>query len=63
MRSLDDYRDFMTSSAAMNFTRWRTFNDESFPVKTGANYKENIEYLRTFLKGRMKYLDSIWLKK
>lgn len=61
LKSLDDYAAFMDASVAMNFTRWRIFNADEFPVKTGANYEENIEYLRSFLTKRMAYLDSIWL--
>lgn len=60
LRSLNAYRDFLTPAAEANFYRWKTFNKSSFPVKTGANYIENIEYLRTFLTERMRYLDSIW---
>ncbi len=59
--SLDDYAALMEASAKLNFTRWRTFNADEFPVRTGADYAENIEYLRTFLTKRMEYLDSVWL--
>lgn len=62
LQSLDDYAAYMSASTDMNFTRWRIFNADEFPVKTGANYEENIEYLRTFLTQRMAYLDSIWLE-
>jgi len=61
IKSLYDYQEYMSSSVAMNFTRWRNFNAADLPVKTGANYEENIEYLRIYLTGRMAYLDSIWL--
>ena len=61
LKSLEDYYYYMVSSADMNFTRWRNFNSEDLPVKTGANYEENIEYLYNFLYARMEYLDSIWL--
>lgn len=61
LRSLHDYAASLRASADMNFTRWRIFNADEFPVKTGSNYDENIEYLHTFLTKRMAYLDSIWL--
>lgn len=61
LKSLAEYEEMMTASAAMNFTRWRIFNADEFPVKTGRNYEENIEYLYNFLTARMEYLDSIWL--
>lgn len=62
LKSLDAYAAYIRSSADMNFTRWRIFNADEFPVKTGADYEENIEYLRVFLTERMAYLDSIWLE-
>ena len=60
--SLTDYETMLTSAAGMNFSRWRTFNDPAAPVRTGADFHENIEFLRTFLTDRMAYLDSIWLE-
>jgi len=62
LRSLADYEAMLESAAAMNFTRWRTFNANEFPVKTGADFHENIEYIRSFLTQRMAYLDSVWLE-
>ena len=61
LKSLTDYATYMSSSTDMNFSRWHNFNASDLPVKTGANYKENIEYLYNFLLPRMAYLDSIWL--
>ena len=60
--SLDEYESLLTPAAALNFHRWRTFNASEFPVKTGADFHENIEYIRAFLTARMAYLDSIWLE-
>ncbi len=57
--SLSDYEEMLTPAAAQNFSRWRSFNE--FHVKTGKDYPENIQYLRTFLTERMSYLDSLWL--
>lgn len=59
--SLDTYEEMFTAAAAQNFSRWNTFNHKDLPVKTGADFAENIDYLRTFLTERMAYLDSIWL--
>lgn len=59
--SLADYEAMLTAAAGMNFSRWRIFNADEFPVETGADYPANIEYLRAFLTQRMAYLDSIWL--
>ena len=61
LQSLTAYEEMLTAAAGMNFTRWRTFNDPKFPVKTGEDFHENIEFMRNFLTERMEYLDSIWL--
>ena len=61
LMSLTAYEEMLTAAAAMNFDRWRTFNDPKFPVRTGEDFHENIEFMRTFLTNRMAYLDSIWL--
>ncbi|MBQ7455804.1 MAG: CotH kinase family protein [Clostridia bacterium] len=62
LQSLDDYAALLSASAAMNFTRWRIFNAEEFPVETGEDYAANIEYLRAFLTERADYLDAVWLE-
>lgn len=61
LMSLEDYEAMLTAAAAMNFDRWRTFNDSKFPVRTGEDFHENIEFMRRFLTDRMNYLDSLWL--
>lgn len=58
--SLDDFVSEVEASAAMNFVRWPIFNHKSRPLKTGANYKENIEYVRSFLSGRLNFLNEAW---
>lgn len=60
MKSLDDYAAELDASARMNFTRWRVFNHNTRAVKTGATYEENIEYLRSWIRSRMAYLNSAW---
>ena len=62
LMSLSAYEEMLSSAADMNFDRWRTFNDPKFPVKTGEDFHENIEFIRTFLTDRMAYLDSLWLE-
>ncbi|MBO4379310.1 MAG: CotH kinase family protein, partial [Clostridia bacterium] len=59
--SLDEYEALLSPAGELNFTRWRTFNADEFPVKTGADLHGNFEYLRNFLTVRMAYLDSLWL--
>lgn len=58
--SLDAYEAELAASANMNFTRWRVLNHETRAIKTGASFEENIEYLRTWIKERMAYLDQSW---
>lgn len=62
LMSLDNYALMLQNASEMNFTRWKTFNAKEFSVRTGADYAENIEYLRTFITDRMQYLDSLWLE-
>ena len=62
LMSLSAYEEMLSSAADMNFDRWRTFNDPKFPVRTGEDFHENIEFIRTFLTDRMAYLDSLWLE-
>ena len=61
LSSLDEYEALLSPAGELNFTRWRTFNADEFPVRTGADLHENFEYLRHFLSVRMAYLDSLWL--
>ena len=54
--------ELLSPAAALNFTRWRTFNASEFSVKTGADFEENIAYLQSFLTDRLNYLDALWLE-
>lgn len=62
LMSLSDYAQLLSPAAALNFTRWHTFNASEFPVRTGADFEENIAYLRDFLTDRLNYLDALWLE-
>ncbi|MBQ4266029.1 MAG: CotH kinase family protein [Clostridia bacterium] len=58
--TLDQYAGELAASAEMNFLRWRIFNHDTRAVKTGADYPQNIEYLRRWIRARMAYLDTAW---
>ncbi len=60
LRALDDYAKELTDSARMNFARWRVLNSKGREMKTGATYEENIEYLESWIRQRMKVLDEAW---
>lgn len=60
IRSLDSYAKELDASAQMNFKRWRVLNHSSREMKTGATYEENIEYLRDWIRERMRVLDAAW---
>ncbi len=60
LRSIDDYAQEITASAAMNYTRWPVFNASDRPAKTGRNYAENIDYVKNFLTLRMAFLQENW---
>lgn len=61
LHSISVWAEQLAAAAQLNFSRWRTFNADEFPVKTGADFAANIAYLQSFLTQRMAYLDSIWL--
>jgi hypothetical protein len=61
LRSLNDYVAEISGSAAMNFARWPVFNMASREVKTGANYQENIDFIKNYLKRRMEFLAENWI--
>lgn len=61
VQSIDEYAAQVEASAAMNFKRWPVFNIPARPVKTGADYQENIDYIKNFLTTRMAFLEEEWL--
>ncbi len=58
--SIEDMASGIRASADMNFIRWPVFNISGRPVKTGADYDENIAYIKDFIRARTAYLDGIW---
>lgn len=58
--SVEAYADGIRDCAAMNFVRWPVFNIKARLVRTGADYQENIDYLTTFLRKRMAFLEREW---
>ncbi len=61
LSSIDTYAAEITASAAMNFIRWPVFNIPARVVQTGANYQENIDYIKIFLEKRMAFLQENWI--
>lgn len=61
LRTLSELESHLESSAAMNFTRWPVFNNPARSIQTGADYAENIQYIRTFLTQRMAFLEEEWV--
>ena len=59
LMSLDEYAERVRASAAMNFIRWPIDGEEN--TDTGADFEENVEYLRTFITKRRQWLDTQWL--
>ena len=60
LRSLDEYVQELEASAAMNFARWPIFNSPNWQVETGKDYPTNIAYLKSFIEGRMAFLNENW---
>ena len=61
LRTLDELAAHLDATAAMNFVRWPVFNVKARPIQTGANYAENIDYVRNFLTQRMAFLEKEWV--
>ena len=59
--SLDAYADSIRDSVSMTLIRWPRQKKSSTVAQTGYTFEENIEYLRTFLTERLRYLDSVWM--
>ena len=60
LKSLDQYAAAIESSVAMNLARYPDLFAERGGVQTGKSFRENIEYLRTFIQGRTAYLEEAW---
>lgn len=60
LRALDAYAAELDASAQMNFARWRVLNNKGREMRTGATYEENIDYLKNWIRERMKVLDGAW---
>ncbi|MBQ3084638.1 MAG: CotH kinase family protein [Clostridia bacterium] len=62
LRTITEYYNMLKDSAAMNFTYWENINsvDTSSYNDTGDTYEEHVEFVRSFLSGRIAYLDTVW---
>lgn len=58
--SIDDMASGIRASADMNYIRWPVFNISGRAVKTGADYDENLTYIKDFIRARAEYLDGLW---
>ena len=59
--SIDDYAAYLEGTSSMNFKRWPVFNAKGRDIQTGANYQENIDYVKNFLTKRMAFLEEKWV--
>lgn len=59
--SIDALGAKLEASAAMNFKRWPVFNLKSRPIKTGADYQENLDFVKNYLVERMAFLKDEWV--
>jgi len=59
--SIDAYGEKLEASAAMNFKRWPVLNLKSRPIKTGATYQENLDFIKNYLHERMTFLNTEWV--
>jgi len=61
---IDGYRAEIWDSAYMDYIRWDTFEDFKYGEEPefAAEYEEEIERIKEFLKLRMEFLNDIWLE-
>ena len=62
VRSLDEYAELIGASCAMDYVRWPRPKNPSSVAKTGQTFEANIEYLKTWIRGRRDWLDTKWGK-
>jgi len=62
LKTITEYSKLLTPSAAMNFTRWDNIDkvDGDAYNNTGSTYPEHVNFLRTFLKERLAFLNKEW---
>ena len=61
LKSLREYEEEVSPSAAMNFVKWRgqMVNPSAYGlVNTGTTYEANIDYLESFISRRRDFLDK-----
>ena len=46
----------------MNYVLYPYLKAERGVIQTGETFRENIDYLRTFITGRMDFLDREWIE-
>ena len=63
LKSLDTYAAAIEKSAAMEYIRYPLLKQKQNQVQTGTNLKENIDYLKTYILKRMKFLSEEWTLK
>lgn len=57
LQSMYDYYDFLESSSVMNYTRW-DLEETLLVTGSGNTHQEQFEYLETFIKGRISFMNS-----
>ena len=62
LKSLEAYSQAVEKSAEMNYVLYPYLKAERGVIQTGETFRENIDYLRTFITGRMDFLDREWIE-
>lgn len=60
LKSIDTYYAETEKSAAMEYVRYPALKSKRYQVQTGRNPKENMDYLKEYIKKRMDYLSGVW---
>ena len=59
LQSLEDYRQLLSASAAMNYDRW-SYCQTSPHTRVGASFNAAVTYLETFITKRRNWLNEYW---
>ncbi len=62
VRSLEEYRDAIAESAAMNFTRWNSYSISGYNPKSGKTHDDSVAWLIKWLHSRVAFLDKVYGK-
>ena len=61
LHSIDEYAGMIEKSVEMDRIRWPRQKNASTVAQTGYSFKENVRYLKDYLKKRYEFLNKTWI--